>query len=313
MPHCLSISQTGRTAIYSRSSTFGVIPIAFTCAFLLLEFACGFQVSFKSPIAKTLLPLRHSTVNHRHTFQRGHYKRVEKYRYTPKAMFTGIVEEIGRIQSIERDILISTWDGSEALGYRIYVSCKECLDGAYIGCSISVNGVCLTVVNLNETEFAADLAPETLRKTNLGSLKENSRVNLERSMLPGTRVSGHFVQGHVDNVGTILEMSKDGDSVWVKIKVPKEILHFIVEKGYIAVDGTSLTVCDVNSNESWFTLMLIPHTQEKVILTEKKNGDLVNIEVDMFGKYAFRFLEGIEGRLQTLERAMLSNREIGEK
>ena len=138
-------------------------------------------------------------------------------------------------------------------------------------CSICVSGVCLTATELDEAagEFKVGLAPETLRKTYLGSVKAGDKVNLERASEIGGRNSGHFVQGHVDDTGEIIDKWVDKDSLFIKIKVPKEQIKYIVPKGFIAVDGTSLTVCEVNPAECWFTLMLIEYTQKKIIIPTK--------------------------------------------
>jgi len=182
-------------------------------------------------------------------------------------------------------------------------------------CSICVSGVCLTATELiDERAFVVGLAPETLRKSNLGSLRQGDKVNLERAAAimsevvvvggrGGGRNSGHFVQGHVDDTGTIAQTWVDGDSLFVQIQVPTpSLLKYIVKKGFIAVDGTSLTVCEVFPETSEFTVMLVEYTQKKIILPEKQVGDEVNIEVDVLGKYAESALAGILPRMEALER-----------
>jgi riboflavin synthase len=141
-----------------------------------------------------------------------------------------------------------------------------------------------------------------LRRTNLGSLTSGDKVNVERSMGVDSRNSGHFVQGHVDGTGKILSFTREHDSLWVKISTPSAILKDIVPKGYIAIDGTSLTVCEVNAVEGWFNIMLISHTQTSVILPLKKVGDLVNLEADVLGKYAARSVAAVLERVEALEK-----------
>merc|ERR1712039_1066081 len=138
-------------------------------------------------------------------------------------------------------------------------------------------------------------------RTDLGDLEVGSLVNLERSMAASDRNSGHIVQGHVDEAGKILEFKREGDSLWVKIALSNEILPFVVPKGYIAVDGTSLTVCEVNQRERWFNLMLIAHTQQCIVIPKKKVGDRVNLEADCMGKYAAAAVGGLADRVKNLE------------
>lgn len=143
-----------------------------------------------------------------------------------------------------------------------------------------------------------------LRLTNLGGLKPGDKVNVERSMGVDARNSGHFVQGHVDGTGRILSFTRERDSLWVKIQTPPEILANIVHKGYVAIDGTSLTVCEVNKRDSYFSIMLISHTQNHIVLPLKKVGDLVNLEADVLGKYAARSLATVLDRVDDLERRL---------
>lgn len=164
------------------------------------------------------------------------------------------------------------------------------------GDSIAVNGVCLTVTSFTTKAFTIGVAPETLRITNLGDLVQQSNVNLERAVRADTRMGGHFVQGHVDTIAEILSVEKDGDCLTYRFQ-PKnrEMLQYIVFKGFIALDGTSLTVTQVNDTEGWFEVMLIVYTQTRVVIAQKKAGDSVNIEVDMMAKYAQKSLAGILG------------------
>jgi riboflavin synthase len=168
------------------------------------------------------------------------------------------------------------------------------LSDAQLGDSISINGVCLTATEITSTptpRFTVGIAPETLRLTNLGALKDGSRVNLERAVRADTRMGGHFVQGHVDTVATITKTAQDGNAVTFRF-APKnrEVLRYVVFKGFIALDGTSLTVTAVDDNEGWWEVMLISYTQEKVVLAQKKEGESVNVEVDVLAKYAEKSL-----------------------
>ena len=217
-------------------------------------------------------------------------------------MFTGIIEEMGSVVSlVEKDDML-LWDGSTGKGTELTVKGQVVLEGAYLGCSISVSGVCLTATQLEPDQFTVGLAPETLRRTYFASLKEGDAVNLERASEIGGRNSGHFVQGHVDDTGTILEKWQDQDSLFFKIHVEDlEVLSFIVPKGFIAIDGTSLTVVDVNREEQWFTFMLVDYTQKKIVVTAKEAGDRVNLEVDVLGKYSQAALATLIPRLEALE------------
>lgn len=164
--------------------------------------------------------------------------------------------------------------------------CSEILVDAHLGDSISVNGTCLTVTEFSKDEFKVGVAPETLRRTNLGSLKEGSGVNLERAVSAHTRMGGHFVQGHVDTIAEIAETRQDGNAITFRLKPrDKSVLRYIVEKGFVTLDGASLTITAVDDDEGWLEVMLIAYTQEKVVMGEKRQGEDVNIEVDMVGKY----------------------------
>lgn len=172
------------------------------------------------------------------------------------------------------------------------IQAKTILEDVRLGDSISVNGTCLTVTAYDTivSDFSVGLSPETLRKTNLGELKIGSLVNLERAVSPSTRMGGHFVQGHVDGTGEIVSTLIERDSMWFKVKVKRDLMRYIVPKGFIAVDGTSLTVVDVFENECCFNFMLVAYTQQKVVIPSKKIGDKVNLEVDILGKYVERLL-----------------------
>lgn len=173
-------------------------------------------------------------------------------------------------------------------GAVLSLETKEIGPAAGIGDSICINGVCLTVVKKNGNELSFDLSDETLQSTNLGSLKKGDLVNLEPSLMPSSRIGGHFVTGHVDAVGRIRRKTRSGDMLKFEIEVPEDVLKFLVRKGSVAVDGISLTVVDILKNG--FTLVIIPHTAELTSLGVKGSGDSVNIEGDILGKYVYRFL-----------------------
>ncbi|NNU16051.1 riboflavin synthase [Parvularcula sp. ZS-1/3] len=193
-------------------------------------------------------------------------------------MFTGLIEEIGKVEA-----LIDTGNGVD-LKVRGPLSASD----AELGDSIAVAGVCLTISEQDGDVMTFGLAPETLRRTSLGALEEGHGVNLERACLPTTRLGGHYVQGHVDGMGTIREMRPDGDALWVTIEAPAELLIYIVEKAYVAIDGTSLTVTEVT--EDSFSVMLIRHTQPLITLPTKNPGDPVNLEVDIMAKFAEKII-----------------------
>jgi len=194
-------------------------------------------------------------------------------------MFTGIVEELGEVRECRRD----------GDGFALSINCKTVIEGTVLGDSIAVNGVCLTVTKLDDQGFVTGLAPETRQRTNLESLVAGSAVNLERSVTPSTRMGGHFVQGHIDATGTIKEFRRDEDALWVTISAPDSLMRYIVTKGYITLDGTSLTVVDVGAN--WFSVTLVAYTQAHIVMPLKNKGDKVNIEVDVLGKYVERLIQ----------------------
>jgi len=232
-------------------------------------------------------------------------------------MFTGIVEEMGTVVSMEERDDMPLWDGSTGKGTELVVEGKVVMDGAYLGCSISVSGVCLTATELepDTNRFKVGLAPETLRKTYFTELKAGDAVNLERASEIGGRNSGHFVQGHVDGVGVVKDRWIDEDSLCYQIKVDNpDILRYIVPKGFIAIDGTSLTVVDVNTEEKWFSFMLVEYTQKKIIIPAKQPGDKVNLEVDVLGKYSETALAALMPRLEALEAKVESlEKQLAEK
>ena len=201
-------------------------------------------------------------------------------------MFTGIVEEVGSVRTVLPGARAGT----------IFIAARKVLEGTRVGDSIAVNGVCLTVVQLAEDSFTADVMPETLAKTNLSALKPGSAVDLERAMAANGRFGGHIVSGHIDGVGTIVEMRPEQNAVWVRIAASPQILGLIVEKGSIAIDGISLTVAGVSQGD--VQVSVIPHTGQETILLGKKPGESVNLENDIVGKYVQKLLVNATGQAQ---------------
>ncbi len=189
-------------------------------------------------------------------------------------MFTGIVEELGRVAEVE----------PKATGARITVECREVLHDATLGASIAVNGACVTAVELSVDKFAADLAPETLKRTNLRLLSAGAAVNLERPLRADGRLDGHFVLGHVDGTAEIISLEALGnDNWWLRIRVPEALTRYVVSKGSVAVDGISLTVAEISDDVVSFTV--IPHTYDHTTLHGYTSGSLVNLEVDILAKH----------------------------
>jgi riboflavin synthase len=194
-------------------------------------------------------------------------------------MFTGIIEEVGTVEALERG----------GAGARLKVRAKHVLSDLVIGGSVAVNGACLTAVVVTEASFAADLSPETLDKTNLGSVQVGTPVNLERPLSPSGRLSGHFVQGHVDGTGEIVTLDPAGDGNWLlEVRVPKPLLRYLVFKGSIAIDGVSLTLAAVDKDV--VSVAIIPHTYEATSLHGLRPGVRVNIECDMLAKHIEKLL-----------------------
>lgn len=193
-------------------------------------------------------------------------------------MFTGIVEELGKIRGVRR--------GSRSC--QLEIEAGEVLQGTKLGDSIAVNGVCLTVVDINGDRFTADVMAETLRKTSLEQLRAGDMVNLERALKLGDRMGGHLVLGHVDGVGRITEQKRLDIALVTRISCGPELLRYILPKGSVAVDGISLTVIEV-LNDS-FSVSLIPHTAKMTTLGWKGSGDMVNLETDIIGKYIERLM-----------------------
>jgi riboflavin synthase len=189
-------------------------------------------------------------------------------------MFTGIVEEVGAVVELE----------PRAAGARLRVRAQAVLEDAREGSSIAVNGVCLTALDITPDSFSADLAPETLRRTSLGDLAPGSLVNLERPLLPSTRLSGHIVQGHVDGTGAVVSFEELGDgNWWLNIAVPEELDRYLVYKGSVAVDGVSLTIATLEKRIMGITI--IPHTYEMTCFRRYAPGGRVNIECDILAKH----------------------------
>lgn len=199
-------------------------------------------------------------------------------------MFTGIVEETGQVTALDL----------RPEGATLVVSAEGVAPGTRLGDSIAVEGVCLTVTDIARSgqQGAAlltfGLAPETLSRTALGALGPGDAVNLERSVTPTTRMGGHFVQGHVDATGTVRAQREDGEALWVEIACPPDLMKYIVTKGYIAIDGTSLTVVDTGPD--WFSVTLVAYTQAHITLPGKPPGTPVNLEVDVLGKYVEKLI-----------------------
>ncbi|KAL3463822.1 hypothetical protein BJX64DRAFT_256349 [Aspergillus heterothallicus] len=205
-------------------------------------------------------------------------------------MFTGLVETMGTVSALEP--LDTTESGGGGTSLTI-TDCEAILTDVHLGDSISVNGACLTVTAFEKNWFKVGVAPETLRRTNLGSLTETSKVNLERAVKGETRMGGHIVQGHVDTIAKILAATPDENALVLRLQ-PRDItiLRYIVEKGFITLDGASLTVTQVKDGEDgWFEIMLIAYTQEKIVTAAKKAGDFVNVEIDVVAKYVEKGIE----------------------
>lgn len=193
-------------------------------------------------------------------------------------MFTGLVLELGEVVSFVK----------KGTGGRLLLKAKKILAGVEIGDSISINGTCLTVVEIRDDTLGFDLSAETLNSTNLGSLRTGDRVNLEPSLRPDSKLGGHFVTGHADGVGRIRSKTAEGDVYKIVVDADERLTDFLVEKGSVAVDGVSLTVVDVFKDG--FSVVMIPHTAEVTTIGLKGAGDSVNIEVDILGKYVSKFL-----------------------
>lgn len=193
-------------------------------------------------------------------------------------MFSGIVEEVGTVRSLDR----------RGASVALAVTAERVLTGTKVGYSLAVNGACLTVTELDAGSFTVDLARETLRRTNLGDLRPGSMVNLERALVVGDRLGGHWVQGHVDGVARVAALLPQGDARLARFQASPAVMRYVVPKGFIAVDGASLTV--VERSDTSFTISLVPHTLANTILGRYQVGDRVNLEADIIGKYVERFV-----------------------
>ena len=184
-------------------------------------------------------------------------------------MFTGIIEEVGKVTSAQSGNLV--------------IAARDVLQGMGVGGSIALNGACLTITSLNANSFSVDIMPETLERTNLGLLSAGDRVNLERPLTLEKQLGGHLVQGHVDDTGRVASVIWDSGAMLIRFQAPSEVMRYVVEKGFIAVDGISLTV--VTKDTSSFQISVVRYTQEHTTLGSRKVGDLVNLEVDIIAKY----------------------------
>ena len=208
-------------------------------------------------------------------------------------MFTGIVEEVGTIKHIKRG-------QNSAI---LTIQAKTVLEETWLGDSIAVNGICLTVTRLFPDGFSADVMHETLNRSSLARLTEGSMVNLERAMAANGRFGGHIVAGHVDGVGHIANIRKDDTAVWYTVHAGPEILRYVVEKGSITIDGISLTVAAVDGER--FSVSTIPHTVAQTNLNQRRRGDSVNLETDVVGKYIEKLLRPEPPKQNTLTKEML--------
>ncbi|MEI5908684.1 riboflavin synthase [Bacillus spongiae] len=221
-------------------------------------------------------------------------------------MFTGLIEEIGVIQNIR----------AKRESLEVIVNCRKVLEDIKIGDSIAVNGVCLTVTSFTSSNFIADVMPETYHATSLKSLTKGTNVNLERAMRANGRFGGHFVSGHVDTVGIVETKEYRENAVYMKMRLAdKKYMSFMMEKGSIAIDGTSLTIFSVLDDENSFSISLIPQTQQDTILTRKQIGDEVNIECDMVVKYMNRLMSrsrGVEESTSSMDLSFLQKHGFAE-
>jgi len=184
-------------------------------------------------------------------------------------VFTGIIEEVGRVTSAQSG--------------KLTIAAGDVLPGLELGGSIAVNGVCLTITNFNTSSFSVDIMPESLERTSLGLLRAGDRVNLERPLALGGQLGGHLVQGHVDDTGRVASIKWNGRAIIIRFEAPPEVMRYVVEKGFIAVDGVSLTV--VTRDTSSFQVSIVDYTQKHTTLGSRQVGDLVNLEVDVIAKY----------------------------
>ena len=206
-------------------------------------------------------------------------------------MFTGIIEEVGRLKNFD--------------GGRIEISCEKILEDVKIGDSISTNGICLTVTDFAENFFAADVMPETIRRTSLSELHDGGKVNLERAMKISDRFGGHIVSGHIDGVGKITSLHADGNAIFINVSAENFLLKQIAAKGSVALDGISLTVVDAGTEN--FSVSMIPHTRTVTNFQSKRVGSLVNIETDVLAKYVERLMSFKTSSPPLTEEFLLAN------
>jgi riboflavin synthase len=195
-------------------------------------------------------------------------------------MFTGIIEETGTVRAVKKG----------AKSFSMSVTADVVMGDLRTGDSICTNGVCLTVTSLEKDSFTVDVMPETMRRTNLGSLALGNRVNLERALQLSSRIGGHLVSGHIDGTAVVTGIRKEDNAVWVSLRAPKEIMRYVIHKGSVALDGVSLTVASLAADG--FSVSLIPHTMGVTTLNEYRQGAMVNIECDMVAKYIEQFTTG---------------------
>lgn len=200
-------------------------------------------------------------------------------------MFTGLVEEKGKLAEMI----------PQGEGFRLKFNAKVVMDDLQIGSSCAVNGVCLTVVELDKNSFAVDVMEETLKKSNIGKLQVGDSVNLERPLKAEARLGGHFVLGHVDTTGVVESIEELSASHFLKIRFDDKFKKYLIYVGSVAIDGTSMTIAQLEDN--WFGVGIIPHTWNETVFGDKKVGDLVNLEFDVLGKYVERIMEGKEAQI----------------
>ena len=189
-------------------------------------------------------------------------------------MFAGIVEEIGRVVEAKPD--------------RLVIQAVAVLEGTKVGDSLNINGACLTAVEITDNRFTVDVSPETLRRTNLGLIKPGDAVDLERALSVADRIGGHIVQGHVEATGKVISVKPEGDSLVMRFQAPPQVMRYVVSKGFIAVDGISLTV--VERDSSSFSVSVIPYTRDHTVLRDRQAGDQVNLETDIVARYVEQFV-----------------------
>ncbi len=209
-------------------------------------------------------------------------------------MFTGLIEEVG----------VTSGAVHGGISMKLTIRAEKVLENLKIGDSISTNGVCLTVSSFTDSTFTADVMPETMRKTNLGKLKVGMGVNLERALKVSDRLGGHIVSGHIDGTGKIKDFKVEENATWIIIETSADVIKYVIPRGSIAIDGTSLTVVEVVDN--YFRVSIIPMTKEETNLLNKKVGDEVNLECDIVGKYVERLLTFKENKKENIDMKFLA-------